>query len=203
MVAFPTTILGLLSIYCAIVYWLGYVKFKSLQVLDVQSRELSLPASLETKLARPLTRLASHFGGEFAALLKKELRLQQISFLLAGLFVSIALAGACLVHFHSERGGLVLLVDFGSYIVILPLIAGAVSVAEEKGWELAQWHLTLPPSALKQWSAKMLAALSTSLVLGLVLPAVLFLAGEGLLATGGARTPLPPASQILCWASYC
>ncbi len=80
------------------------------------------------------------------------------------------------------------------YMLILPLIAGAISVAEEKGWGMAEWHLTLPPSALKQWSAKMLAALSTSLVLGLLLPAALFLAGAG--TAGPARRREPPSVRL-------
>ena len=197
--AFSSTGIVLLLIYCAVAYWLGYGRFKRLEVVDGPSRELSLPASLEAYITRPLTILSSRFRGPFASLLKKELRLQQISFLLAGLFVLIALAGACLVWLHIERGGLILAGDFAIYVLVLPLIAGAVSVAEEKGWDLAEWHLTLPPSALKQWSAKMLAALSTSFVLGLVLPAILLLVGDALFAKGDALSSVPPASLVLCW----
>jgi hypothetical protein len=194
--AYPA--IGVLLIYCAIVHGLGYSRFRRLQVLDGASAELSLPAGLEDKLSRPLSRIASRFRGAFASLVKKELRLQQISFLLAGLFFLIALAGVCVIPFRSEWGPNIVGGDFIIYVFVLPLIAGVVSVAEEKGWGLAEWHLTLPPSALKQWSAKMLAALSTSLVLGLVLPAVMFFAGEVLLARGGAKASLPSAPQILC-----
>jgi hypothetical protein len=198
-VAFRPTGIVLLLTYCALVYCLGYARFNRLEVVEGPTRELSLPASLEARVTRPLTALSSRFRGPFASLLKKELRLQQISFLLAGLFVLIALAGTCLGRLHSEWGPNILGGDYIIYVMILPLIAGAVSVAEERGWDLAEWHQTLPPSACKQWSAKMLTTLSTSFALGLVLPTVLFLADEGLLETGGARTPLPPASQILCW----
>jgi len=195
----PYSATALLLIYCALVYYLGYAKFQRLQVVDGASRELALPAGLEAIFIGPLTRISARFRGQFASLLRKEFRLQQICFLLAGLFVLIALTGACLIRFQSELGRNVVGGDYIIYVIILPLIAGAVSVAEEKGWDLAEWHLTLPPSALKQWSAKMLAALSTSLVLGLVLPAVLFLAGQALLAQGGIRTSVPTASQVLCW----
>jgi hypothetical protein len=191
--------IGVLLIYCAVVHGLGYSRFRRLQVLDGATAELSLPAGLEDKLSRPLSRIASRFRGAFASLVKKELRLQQISFLLAGLFLLIALMGACLIRFRSEWGPNIVGGDFIIYVFVLPLVAGVVSVAEEKGWDLAEWHLTLPPSALKQWSAKMLAALSTSLVLGLVLPAILFLAGDALFAKGDALNSLPPASWVLCW----
>jgi hypothetical protein len=154
---------------------------------------------LEAIFVAPLTKISSRFRGPFATLLKKEFRLQQISFLLAGLFVLIAVAGFCLVKRYPEVATGIVGGDIVTYVLILPLIAGAISVAEEKGWGIAEWHLTLPPSALKQWSAKMLAALSTSLVLGLLLPTALFLAGLALLGQLGARTSLPPAFAILCW----
>ena len=197
--ALATAVVLLLLIYCAVVYWLGYAKFKRLEDVDSPSRELGLPAGLEAFLTRPLTRVSSRFRGPFAALLKKEFCLQQISFLLAGLFVLIAVVGFCLVKRFPEVATGIVGGDLVLYALILPLIAGAICVAEEKGWGIAEWHLTLPPSALKQWSAKMLAALGTSLVLGLVLPAAVFLVAEPLFNHSGARTALPPVFAILSW----
>jgi len=187
----------LLPIYCALVYWLGYARFKRLEAVDAPSRELSLPAGLEAFFVRPLTKVSARFHGPFATLLKKEFRLQQICFLLAGLFVLIAVAGFCLINRHPKVAGGIIGGDYMVYMLILPLIAGAISVAEEKGWGMAEWHLTLPPSALKQWSAKMLLALSTSLILGLLLPAALFLAGQALLGQLGSRTPFRPLRRSL------
>ena len=132
-------------------------------------------------------------------MLKKELRLQQTSFVLAGLFFLVALTGAFLIQFRPELGKNILGGDYLIYVLILPLITGAISVAEEKGWELAEWHLTLPPSALTQWSAKMLATLSISLALGLLLPAAMFLVGEGLSGARGAWNSLPPGPEIAGW----
>ncbi|MEI7936580.1 MAG: hypothetical protein WCK27_07840 [Verrucomicrobiota bacterium] len=196
---YRSTGIVVLLIYCALVYWRGYARFKRLQVVDGPARDVSLPEGLEARLTRPLTMLSSRFRGPFASLLKKEFRLQQISFLLAGVFFLIAVAGSCLLQHHQDPGSLIVGCDFVIYVLVLPLVAGAVSVAEEKGWDMAEWHLTLPPSALQQWSAKMLAALSTSLVLGLVLPAILLLVGDALFAKGDALNSLPPASQILGW----
>ena len=186
-------------IYCALVYWLGYAIFKRLEAVDGPSRELSLPAGLEAFFMRPLTSVSSRFQSPFATLLKKEFRLQQISFLLAGLFVLVAVVSACLNNYHRDLAQGIIAADIFIYVVILPLIAGATSVAEEKGWGITEWHLTLPPSALKQWSAKMLAALSTSLVLGLVLPFATFLAGLALFGQLGARGSFPSDPEILCW----
>jgi hypothetical protein len=170
-----------------------------LEAVDGPSRELSLPGGLEALFVHPLTKALARFHSPFATLLKKEFRLQQRCFLLAAMFVLIAVAGACLVKHHRDWGFGIWAADCGIYVMILPLIAGATSLAEEKGWGIAEWHLTLPPSALKQWSAKMLATLSTSLALGLLLPIALFFAGQLLFNQPGARDSLPQAHDFLCW----
>ncbi|MGO8931793.1 MAG: hypothetical protein ACLQU3_33480 [Limisphaerales bacterium] len=194
-----SAIVFLLLTYCALVYWLGYAKFKRLEAVDIPVRELGLPAGLEAILVAPLTRMSSRFRAPFATLLKKEFRLQQVGILLAGVFVLIAVAGFCLAKRHLDVAAGIVGGDIAIYALILPLIAGAISVAEERGWGIAEWHLTLPPSTLKQWSAKMLATLSTSLFLGLLLPVAVFLVANPLFNPSGARTSFPPALAILCW----
>ena len=156
--ALVSAMLCLLLLYCALVYWLGYAKFKQLEAVDARSRELSLPTGWEAFLTRPLTKASSRFRGPFATLLKKEFHLQQVSHLLAGVFILIAVAGFCLIKLRPAVAQGIVGGDFLVYMLILPLIAGAISVAEERGWGIVEWHLTLPPSALRQWSAKMVAA---------------------------------------------
>jgi hypothetical protein len=137
-------------------------------------------------LLRPLQTITGQFDWPFASLVRKELRVQQISFLGAGLFCTVAGVGAVLRQLHlanDQRGewtSLLLIVDFLLYLPVLPLVVGAAAVAEEKSWGVADWQLTLPASAFKQWGAKMLVTLSVSLILGLVLPVVLALAGNAL-----------------------
>jgi hypothetical protein len=189
----------LIILYCAVVYWRGYVLFQRLEACERVARELSLPAGLESVLVRPWTKLSSRFRGPFATLLKKEFRLQQISFLLAGVFLLIAVVGFCLIPIHKNTGIGTVIGDFGFFVVILPLVAGVIAVTEEKGWDLAEWHLTLPPSALQQWSAKMLATFSTSLGLGLLLPTAMFLAGAALLNPSFFRGGFQPDSGLAAW----
>jgi ABC-type transport system involved in multi-copper enzyme maturation permease subunit len=187
-------------LYCAVACWRGYVRFNRLEAVDgPESRELRLPGGLELVLTRPLAGVSSRFRGPFATLLKKELRLQQISFLLAGLFGLVAVAGCCLMPHYRNLGEGMLGADCGVYVILLPLVAGAMAVAEEKGWELAEWQRTLPPSVFQQWAAKMLAAISTSLALGLLLPAALFLVGDRLFGAPGPKSPLPPVYEFLPW----
>jgi hypothetical protein len=197
--ALVPAILSLLFIYCALVYWLGYAKFQRLEAVDVPSTELRLPAGVEAVLVAPLTKLSSRFHGPFATLLKKEFRLQQTGFLLAGVFILIAVAGFGLAKRYHEVATGVVGGDIILYALILPLVLGAISVAEERGWGIAEWHLTLPPSSLKQWSAKLVATLSTSLALGLLLPAAIFLVADPLFNPSGARITVPPAFAVLSW----
>jgi hypothetical protein len=197
--ALVTAMVSLLLIYCAVVCWLGYAKFKQLEAVDMPTRELGLPGSLEAVLVAPLTRASSRFRGPRASLFKKEFRLQQISFLLAGVFVLIALAGFCLSKPRPDVATGIVGGDIVIYALILPLVAGAISIGEERGWGMAEWHLTLPPSTPAQWSAKMLVTLTTSLVLGLLLPVAMFVVADPLFNRPGARTSLPPAFAIACW----
>jgi hypothetical protein len=191
----PATIL--LTLYCALVCWLGYAQFQRLEAVDPTAGELTLPAGLEAAFARLLARGASRFPGPFASLLRKEFRLQQVSFLLAGVFLLIAVAGCCMLPIYQGLGEGILGGDIGVFVVVLPLVAGAMSVAEEKAWGLAEWHMTLPPSALQQWSAKMLTTLPTSMVLGLLLPWAVFLAGNALLPHASHRASIPPLHDLL------
>ena len=94
----------LLVPYCAVVFWRGHARFKRLEVFDSPVRELGLPAGLEAFLARPLTKASSRFRGPFASLLKKEFRLQQASFLLAGVFFLTAVIGHCLIPLYTDLG---------------------------------------------------------------------------------------------------
>jgi ABC-type transport system involved in multi-copper enzyme maturation permease subunit len=182
----------LLTLYCAVVFWRGHSRFKQMEVVDSFERELSLPAGVEAALARPLGKVSSRYRGPFASLLKKELRLQQVSLLLAGVFFLIAVIGFCVLPLYRPLGVGILGGDYGVFVLVLPLVAGAIAVAEEKGWGLSEWHLTLPPSACQQWSAKMLATLSTSTVLGLLLPAAMLLAGQPLLRGNAPGSAAPP-----------
>jgi len=180
--------IALLAIYCGLTLWFGYSRFRTLQVLDAGSivlgRELSIPSRLEALLLRPFRALAARFNGPFAALLKKELRLQQISFFLAGLFCLVAVLGGILylgqLHLPADKRWAlwIFTFDYAFYVAMLPLTAGALCVAEEKAWGLTEWHLTLPPSVMKQWITKILVALATSVGLGLLLPGILALVGE-------------------------
>lgn len=170
----------LLLAYCGVSYWLGRRRFEKLQAVDEFSlpftREMGVPAGVEAVLLRPFRAVSTGISGRFGALLKKELRLQLISFVAAGLFfAAIAIESVVLaLRYRSGKEDLwawgLFSVTFFGFIAILPAMVGAMSVAEEKTWGVADWQLTLPPSIRQQWTVKMLVTLSTSLLLGFLLP---------------------------------
>ncbi len=187
---------ALLLIYCALCLWRGYTRFQKLEVIDGPVREVSFPAAAPAWVARASRPLVTRLSGAFGMLIRKELALQQMSFLSAGVFCAVVAAAALLYWFRRDWGEPLLVVEFALYVGVLPFLVGALAVAEERGWGLAEWHQTLPPSAFKQWAAKMLVTLSTSLVLGLLLPRIFFLGISALLGKPDFDFPPNPLEAL-------
>jgi hypothetical protein len=179
----------LLLLYSAQVCRRGFVYFTRFEVLDASSRELALPARVESVTSRLLSSVSARLIGPFGALFKKEFRLQQTTFLMAGLFCFFALVGLGLYPIYRDAAEVIWGIDFAVFLILVPFLAGALPLAEEQGWGVADWHLVLPPSGRMQWMAKMLVALPTSLLLGLALPFLLVYSGA-LIGLGG------PAASI-------
>lgn len=106
-------------------------------------------------------------------LVRKEIRLQQPAIVVAVCLVALwlmLLAGVT-TRLITDKGFLILpsiLLGLG-----IPVLVGVVSTAEERGLGVHEWHLTLPVSARRLWTVKVLVALSVNAVLGLVLPGLL------------------------------
>jgi hypothetical protein len=178
-----------LLLYSAVVCRRGFVYFNKFEVLDAASRELALPARVESLTSRLLSSIAARLTGPFGALLKKEFHLQQTTFLIAGIFCFFALVGLGMHPIYSDAAEVIWGIDFAVFLILVPFLAGALPLAEEQGWGVADWQLVLPPSGRMQWVAKMLVTLPTSLLLGLALPFLLVYSGA-LIGLGG------PAASI-------
>lgn len=168
-----------LAIYFGGCYWLGRSMFLTLEVVESQGQEISLPAGLEKALARPLKMFSPGYGGPVRSLINKELRLQQVSFIMAILYCGVFFLGAAGWRLSTSEWALNLatvIMATGSalYLMLLPLIAGGVCVAEERNWGTLGYQLALPPSRLRQWIVKISIAMATSLVLGVLLPFVFY-----------------------------
>ena len=91
------------------------------------------------------------------------------------------------------------IIAFSINLLLTPFLAGAMAVAEEKNWGVAEWQMMLPPSARKQWFAKMLIALTTSLILGVFLPLSLGAIGQTLF---GNPTQILVPWMALPWVTF-
>ncbi|MDB6021770.1 MAG: hypothetical protein JWQ04_1627 [Pedosphaera sp.] len=190
--------------YCIQLYRMGYKAFLNFQDVDSQAKEVGLPAGVERAIAPWLDKIMPGYTGPFASLLRKELRLHHVSFILTSLS-AIALpflAVAWKLHPSDMLAGLM------SMLLVLcvigtPLITGIVTLAEERNLGVAAWQLTLPASVRKQWAAKMLVAVFTCITLGIVFPAAMLAAGKWLFGMSTAKIfSADPDELLLVAACY-
>jgi hypothetical protein len=207
--------LVVLAVTCGAGLILGYQRFLRLEVVDQSELELAFPKWLafrkgqrgaipvqseqaDQSSTNAATKVASQAGlkvlprnhGWASQLIWKELRLHQMTLVLAGLFCAASLVYAVLPppNFSPEMGSFapffVLI-----YSVMLSVLAGSLTSAEERQLGMLEWQLTFPLRARTQWLIKVAVALSVSLVLAALLPTLLF----HLPALRKLEQSLPPA----------
>ena len=105
-------------------------------------------------------------------LIAKELHLQQLSLVVAGLYVAGYLAKAAfsgtLRTLDGEMFGLTIF-----YAGLLAVMIGSLASAEERHLGTLQWQTLLPMSSMKQWTIKVAFAVALALLLGVVVPSIL------------------------------
>lgn len=175
----------------ALFYWLGYRKFMNSQVTDGIEQSVRLPRSVENAFAAPFRLVFARSSGPIASLIKKEFRIQQISFTMAALLFLAALVGFWTWRHNSNLARVPLVLAFLVMVFASPLLVGALAVVEERAWGMAEWHVTLPVSARKQWFAKMAVTFFTSLALGTVLPSLLIWLFRAITLTDSKEFELP------------
>ena len=165
-------------VYCVLSTYLGWWKFSRLEWREGfigESVIAALPA-LRVKKSQPAAPC-----GPWASLLRKELRLHRPVFSLAALFVVCWLAALGLkalrpaweVQFEGVFGVILVI-----YLPLAWLLSGCISLGEEKQLGAWGWHLTLPVSGARQWAIKISFALLIALVLGILMPALAWLAAK-------------------------
>jgi hypothetical protein len=165
------------GIYCGVCYWLGYRTFLRLEAIYAQAKEIALPARMEAALAGPFNRLLPRYRGPWTSLLRKELQIQKAAFVFAFVMcvVSVPLALAWDVDTTELFAGMAV-TPIAVLVFVIPFIAPGGCVAEERNWGVSAWQRALPVSSRKQWVAKMAAVVFTCVLLGVVLPACLWMA---------------------------
>ena len=161
------------GLYPGALFLLGCRRFQRLEDIHGHGQELSLPAALTRSFAGFTERLTLNHGGALGQLVRKEVRLHLPAFVVAGMFVGLWMLLLAVVSARLSMSKEFLLLPAVWLGLGIPVVAGIVSTAEERGLGLLDWHLTLPVSARRQWFVKVIVALAVNVVLGILLPGVL------------------------------
>lgn len=147
---------------------LGWRRFLRLEAIDgsvadwhVRLKPDATGVGAEAAPGRPLWQL-----------LKKELRLQQLTFALAAWYVVTAWPGAALLRASGIEEPAVG-IGASIYWLAVPVLAGSVAIAGERQVGTLAWQLALPMPVWRQFAAKVAAVFGVSLMLGLGVPALL------------------------------
>ncbi len=160
------------ALYSAFTLWLGWRTFAEMEVRDAPaSANLALPDWMTPKKLATILRCQP--AGNLRNLIRKEAGLQKPIFTIATVFVACWVVAFLLLLLEPSRrviyvGTLNALTAI--HIAIIALLAGCVSLGDEKSLGVTAWHLTLPVSSRRQWFVKLLVSAATAILVGLVLP---------------------------------
>lgn len=160
-------------LYLGGLFLLGCRGFQRFEDANTLAQDISLPAQLTQPFAGFTRRLTLGRGSALGQLVRKEVRLHLPAFVVAGMLVGLWLLLLAVVLARPSVAKDFLMLPSILLGLGIPVIAGIVSTAEERGLGLLDWHLTLPVSTRRQWCIKVLVALAVNVVLGLLLPGVL------------------------------
>ena len=161
-----------LTIACAAGAAATWVLFARLEAIEGHA-ELQWPRWLRAG-SHPVD-VPRRVHGVLSALVRKELRLQQMAFLVTGLFVLTSAALWLLSRVNPEHWEVPIEAIAGMYGSLLLVLIGSVASAEERQLGTLPSQLLLPVAARTQWAVKVATTLSLALVLGVGLPVLVSL----------------------------
>lgn len=167
-----------LAALSAIGFVMSWRTFARLQAIDGRGADIAFDAFAAAPgvSARGLVR-----RHPVLKLIAKELRLQQLPLVIAGLYsaayVVVAALGTSQGHPSLSAIGMTM------YAGVTAILIGSLASAEERHLGTHQWQILLPLAAWKQWVVKAACAISLALLLGVALPwmlaSILPLGGPG------------------------
>jgi hypothetical protein len=161
-------------VVCAVAAVWSWRMFMRLEAIDGRGPDVHMPRWLRGRIE---TRAESsglvRMRHPVWLLAKKELRLQQMTFVVAGLYFLGWATVSLLEHFIAELrvvplGPLTML-----YCGLLSMLIGSLASAEERQLGTLEWQVLLPMATWKQWIVKVGMALGLAILLGIGLPALL------------------------------
>lgn len=150
----------------------GWRTFMRLEAIDGRGPEVRWPRWLVGEATPTSAALPSRRGRPLWLLAQKELRLQQLSFIVAGLHVLGWVALSTFYRGVPEAADALAVVG-AIYGGSLALLIGSLASAEERQLGTLEWHAMLPVAAWKQWAVKVGIVLVLALLLSFALPVLL------------------------------
>lgn len=161
---------------CAVAAVSSWRMFARLEAIEGHDSHLYLPRWLRG----PTIAVAPDFADArhrhpIWLLAKKELRLQQMSFAVSGLYVLGCGMLWWLRHASPGFSGL----PFGAltivHSVLMAVVIGSLASAEERQFGTLEWQVLLPVATWKQWAVKAATVFGLAIVLALGLPVLMML----------------------------
>ena len=147
---------------------IGWRSFMRLEAIEGRGREFHLPQWILT--ADTASARRRHPVWQLVA---KELRLQQMVFAIAGIYVVVAALVLARQYMNPSFSAEVLFPLTFMYGALLAIVAGALASAEERQLKTLEAQLLLPIASSRQWLVKAGVVLGVALALAVVLPATL------------------------------
>ena len=182
----------------------GWRMFMRLEALEGAGPEVALPtrARQDTPLAGTAT-LAMRRRHPVWLLVKKELRIQQLAFVVV--LIHVALWGSFFVmaRLAPDVPRYALAPFPALYCGLIALIIGALASAEERQFGTLEWQVLLPMPMWKQWAIKAGVTLGLALLLGIGLPLILLVADGSVANAFEIRRMLREAPLIVLLLATC
>jgi ABC-2 family transporter len=173
-----------LPVYCALLYCLGYRRFRRLEISDLNERQVRLPKSMQTFYESLIRRLFSARHPVLRALVTKELHFQHNAMLLVLIFAVLQTLAALYIKLaHPKDAESYFIVSLFIYSALIPLVIGSSAIAEEQNLGVRVWHLASPCSTRVQWLIKIAVVLFFAGLFGVCVP-LLWIAVGGSIVPG-------------------
>ena len=155
--------IGALLMLCAVAGVLGWQRFMSLEAVDAADAPLHLPRMFRT--GRP--------NHPLWTLTLKELHLQQMTFALVAVYLSIWVSLSVVQWTVPGASKIPLEVLTPLSLFLLTLLIGTLASAEERQYGAMDWQQLLPVAASRQWMVKMAVVFALATVFAIGLPSLL------------------------------
>ena len=157
---------------CAIAGISSWQMFMRLEVIEGRGPEIHFPPRDTTTIVESDVAVG-RVRHPLWLLVKKELRLQQMTFVIAALYFVGWGALTLIKSFGAELPLIPVGVLTVLYFALLSILIGSLASAEERQYGTLEWHLLLPMSTAQQWAVKVGVALGLAVFLGIGIPGVL------------------------------